>query len=273
MLKKTLLALTLIPSLVLANEAYEPTESFKKTIETYLTPTFVKSISYFETDLDFIGVGVVTQQYKKMVFYTDDKASFLINGNLINTKSGEQLTAKYNEQIEIDLTDIAGDFEAAAGFTQGEGDNTVYVVVDTNCGYCHQAYKSFQQRLAKSNKNLKIKWVPVGFLGQDSSNKGNILASAQSNEEGLALLDDYMNRKPAKRTSSVTAKGQDDLIQNGLIMKKYGYGGVPLVISHVDDEWFIFNGNPRANYFAKLDESLKAKKVATTDTPKKEMAN
>lgn len=263
MFKKIILALSLLPALVSANEAFEPSDEFKKTIETYLTPSFVKTATYFKADLGFVGVGVVTNQYKKMVFYTDESASFLINGNLIDTSSGEQLTAKYNSEIELDLSDIAGEFEGAKGFTQGEGENTVYVVVDANCGYCHKTYQSFQEQLAKSNKNLKIKWVPVGFLGEDSLNKGNIIASASNNEDGLALMEDFMSRKPAKPNSPVTAEGQANLTDNALIMQKYGYNGVPLVVSKVDGEWFIFNGLPRPNYFAKLSETLKTSEVAS----------
>lgn len=273
MLKKILLTLSLLPGLAAANTAFEPSEEFKKTIETYLTPSFVKTATYFKADLGFIGVGVVTNQYKKMVFYTDESASFLINGNLIDTKSGEQLTPKYNSKIKLDLNDMAAEFEDAKGFTQGEGDNTVYVVVDANCGYCHKTYEKFQEQLAKSNKNLKIKWVPVGFLGEDSRNKGNIVASATDNDIGLSLIHDFMSRKPARTDSAVTAEGQAMLTNNGLIMQKYGYNGVPLVVSKVDNEWFIFNGLPRANYFANLSESLKTAEVAQNTTEDNSLVN
>mgnify|MGYP006142764171 CR=1 FL=1 len=273
MLKKIILTMSLLPSLVFANETFVPSVEFKKTIATYLTPSFVKTATYFKAELGFIGVGVVTNQYKKMVFYTDETASFLINGNLINTSSGEQLTAKYNSEIALDLSDIANEFEGAKGFVQGQGENTVYVVVDANCGYCHKTYQSFQAQLAKSNKNLKIKWVPVGFLGEDSLNKGNIMASATDNDEGLALMKDFMSRSSAKPNSAVTAEGQAMLSNNALIMQKYGYNGVPLVVSKVDGEWFLFNGLPRPNYFAKLSETIERADVAKNNIPETTLVN
>lgn len=273
MLKKIILTLCLFPTVVFANETFVPSDEFKETIETYLTPSFVNTVSYFKADLGFVGVGVVTNQYKKMVFYTDEKASFLINGDLINTTSGEQLSAKYSNQIKLDLNDIANEFDSAKGFTQGEGENIVYVVVDANCGYCHKTYEAFQAQLAKSSQNLKIKWVPVGFLGEDSLNKGNIMASANSNEEGLSLLSDFMSRKSAKANNAVTAEGQALLSNNALIMKKYGYNGVPLVVSKLDGEWSISNGLPRPYYFSKLSTATETANVVKNIVTQKVLEN
>ena len=106
------------------------------------------------------GVWEVTVD--SQIFYSDDKGSYLIFGNLLDTKTGKNLTAERQfNALPLDL---------AVKQVRGSGKNVMVTFEDPNCGYC--------KKLAKDVLTLKDATVytfllPV--LGDDSYEKSKAI--------------------------------------------------------------------------------------------------
>lgn len=96
------------------------------------------------------------------IFYADDKANYLIFGNLLEMKTGKNLTAERQfNSLPLDL---------ALKQVRGSGKNVMVTFEDPNCGYC--------KKLAKDILTLKDVTVytflyPV--LGDDSYEKSKAI--------------------------------------------------------------------------------------------------
>lgn len=99
------------------------------------------------------------------ILYTDEKASFVIAGSLIDTKTREDIT-------ELSLKKLAAaDFkklplDKAVKTVYGNGERQIITFEDPNCGYCKKLY----QELSKLD-NLTVHTFLVPILGQDSVRK------------------------------------------------------------------------------------------------------
>ena len=99
------------------------------------------------------------------IFYTDEQGNYLIEGQMIDTKSRVNLT----EQRIAKLTAI--DFKAlplkdAMVWKQGTGERKLVVFADPNCGYCKKFERDLQQV-----KDVTVYTFLYPILGGDSSDK------------------------------------------------------------------------------------------------------
>ncbi|NJD34539.1 MAG: DsbC family protein [Betaproteobacteria bacterium] len=96
------------------------------------------------------------------IFYADDKGSYLIFGNLLDMKTGKNLTAE--RQFN------ALPLELAVKQVRGSGKNVMVTFEDPNCGYC--------KRLAKDILTLKdvtVYTFLLPVLGDDSFEKSKAI--------------------------------------------------------------------------------------------------
>lgn len=248
----TLLACTALSFSSVALEYIHPETSFTSKVERLLAGN-AKKIDYFEADFGFTGIGVITKQHRKMVFYTNDKAEFLLSGVLLDTKSSENLSTTYSNELEMDLGDIPTEIAQLEGVTQGEGTDEIYAVIDVNCGFCHVTWKEIQKIYAMNpDANIKVHWIPVGFLGSDSISKAQALAGNLNNENAFELLEAGMSREAVPATMEEMVKGESIIQVNEAFMKKHNFGGVPLVISKIDGKWNLDSGRPGPKFFQNL---------------------
>jgi len=70
------------------------------------------------------------------IFYSDDKGTYLLAGNLIEIKTGKNLTAERQfNALPLDL---------AIKQVRGNGKNVLVTFEDPNCGYCKKLAKELQ---------------------------------------------------------------------------------------------------------------------------------
>jgi len=146
------------------------------------------------------------------VFYSDDKATYLIFGNLLETKTGKNLTAERQfNSLPLDL---------ALKQVRGSGKNVMVTFEDPNCGYC--------KKLAKDILTLKDVTVytflyPV--LGDDSYEKSKAIWCAPDKSKAWT---DWMTS--GKALPAVPAKcdttGVDKSAQLG---RKLRINGTPAI--------------------------------------------
>lgn len=99
------------------------------------------------------------------IFYTDAEGNFLIQGNLIDTRSKRNLTEERTEKLNAVAFDSLP-LKDAFTVVRGNGKRKMAVFEDPNCGYC----KRFERDLQKvSDVTVYMFLFPV--LGADSVDK------------------------------------------------------------------------------------------------------
>lgn len=84
---------------------------------------------------------VVTQEH---LFYTDEKAQFLINGSIIDLSSKRNLTEERARKLfALDFNRLP--FELAVKIVKGTGERKLAVFTDPNCGFCKRLERDLQQ--------------------------------------------------------------------------------------------------------------------------------
>jgi len=80
------------------------------------------------------------------VFYTDENASFLVLGSIVDLKTKENVTELRMRQLnKVDFAQLP--FDSAIKIVRGNGSRKVAIFEDPNCGYC----KRFERDLAGVN--------------------------------------------------------------------------------------------------------------------------
>jgi thiol:disulfide interchange protein DsbC len=99
------------------------------------------------------------------ILYSDEKGEFILTGNLVETKTRNDLTEqRIDKLLAIDFDKLP--LKDAILIKQGTGARKMAVFVDPNCGYC----KHFEGDLA-AIKNVTISAFLIPILGPDSTTK------------------------------------------------------------------------------------------------------
>jgi len=78
------------------------------------------------------------------VVYTDASGRYVLNGELVDTKTGTNLTEERMAELNrIKWADLP--LERAIKWSKGNGSRQVAVFSDPNCGYCKRIEQTFQQ--------------------------------------------------------------------------------------------------------------------------------
>ena len=96
------------------------------------------------------------------IFYADDKGSYLIFGNLLDMKTGKNLTAE--RQFN------ALPLELALKQVRGSGKNVMVTFEDPNCGYCKKLAKDIL-----TLKDVTVYTFLLPVLGDDSFEKSKAI--------------------------------------------------------------------------------------------------
>ncbi|MEO5669535.1 MAG: DsbC family protein, partial [Ramlibacter sp.] len=152
------------------------------------------------------------------LFYTDAEGNFLIQGSLIDTKAGRNLTEERQEKL------MAIDFNAlpvkdAFTIVRGNGKRKIAVFEDPNCGYC----KRFERDLQKVD-NVTVHLFLLPILGPDSFEKSRNIWCAK--DKGKAWQD-WMVRDQGAAQATCDAAA---LARNVEFGKKYRITGTPTLV-------------------------------------------
>lgn len=132
----------------------------------------LRVISSFAASSGLTGWVMQGADGKYVVVYTTPDGQTLLAGELISS-AGENLSELYTERYvpPPDLTALWGQLEKAnvvvAGAKQGSK-SAIYVIMDPNCIFCHMLWIALKPYEAAG---LQVRWIPVGFLHEDSSAK------------------------------------------------------------------------------------------------------
>lgn len=115
------------------------------------------------------------------IYYTDASGSYLLQGQLIDTKTQRNLTDERVQKITaIDFKTLP--LKDAITIVRGNGERKLAVFEDPNCGYC----KRFERELAKTD-NITVYLFLYPILGKDSVEKSKSIWCAK--EPGKSWQD------------------------------------------------------------------------------------
>ncbi|MEO7055860.1 MAG: DsbC family protein [Caldimonas sp.] len=150
----------------------------RKTIGERL-PDFPKIDEVTKTSLP----GIYEIRIGSDILYTDEQGGYLIEGQLIDTKSRVNLTeARISRLTAIDFKSLP--LKDAMVWKQGNGDRKLVVFADPNCGYC----KKFERDLQEV-KNVTVYTFLYPILGADSAEKSKAIWCAK---DKTAVWRDWM---------------------------------------------------------------------------------
>ena len=135
------------------------------------------------------------------IFYVDDKASYLIFGNLLDMKTGRNITAErqFNSlPLELALKQV-----------RGNGKNVMVTFEDPNCGYCKKLAKD-----VLTLKDVTVYTFLLPVLGDDSYEKSKAIWCAPDKAKAWV---DWMtaNKAPPAASAKCDISGLNKSAQLG----------------------------------------------------------
>lgn len=168
-----------LTSLVVSFSAWANPDLIKKEIEKKFPEIKIEKI----TKTTYGGLYEVFAGNE--LLYTDEKASFFLLGNLIDTKTRENVSeVRLQKLTAIRFDDLP--FEMAFKTVRGNGSRRMAVFADPNCGYC----KRFETDLLEL-KDVTIYTFLYPILSPDSTTKSRQVWCA---EDRTKVWQDLMIR-------------------------------------------------------------------------------
>ncbi len=152
------------------------------------------------------------------LFYTDENGAYLIEGQIIDTKTRTNLTeARISKLTAIDFKSLP--LKDAIVWKQGSGDRKLVVFADPNCGYC----KKFERDLL-AVKDITVYTFLYPILGGDSPAKSKAIWCAK---DKTAAWRDWMV-KGTPPAGEAVANCDVAALQRNLVMgRRYKINGTP----------------------------------------------
>jgi thiol:disulfide interchange protein DsbC len=161
--------------------------------------------------------GLFEVQLNGEIFYTDANAKYLIQGDVVELATGQNLTEKRQADLNrIRWSDLP--LGNAVKMVRGNGSRQLAVFADPNCGYCKRLEKTFQQL-----DNVTVYTFLLPILSADSMQKSKqIWCSADATK---AWTDWTINN------TAPSGKGEcsTPIDKNLALAKSYGVTGTPTI--------------------------------------------
>ena len=192
-----LVLMSLIASCVVAETPVE--ENIRKMLQPRLAPG-VKIDTIKETPY----AGLYEVRSGGEISYTDKKGEFLIMGDVVDMKTGRNLTQIRIEEINrIKFSELP--FENAVKLVKGDGKRVLAIFEDPNCGYC----KRFRQTTLKEIDNVTVYTFMYNILSEDSAVKSkNIWCAPDRNK----AWDEWMVNGKAAPTAAANCDNPNDKV-------------------------------------------------------------
>jgi thiol:disulfide interchange protein DsbC len=154
------------------------------------------------------------------IFYSDETGNHLIDGQLIDTRSRNNLTeARLNKINAIDFASLP--IKDALVWKAGSGARKMVVFADPNCGYC----KRFERDLQRV-KDVTVYTFLLPILGGDSPEKSRNIWCAKDNTR--AWLNWMLEGTVPPRTMGECDSSAIE--RNTLLARKHRVNGTPAVV-------------------------------------------
>ena len=164
--------------------------------------------------------GVYELRVGAEIFYSDEQGNYLIDGQLIETRTRSNLTeARLNKINAIDFAALP--LKDALVWKVGSGARKMAVFADPNCGYC----KRFERDLQRV-KDVTVYTFLIPILGGDSPEKSrNIWCSKDSTAAWRNWMLDGV--APARTQGECDAGAIE---RNTALARRHRVNGTPAIV-------------------------------------------
>ncbi len=173
------------------------------------------------------------------IFYTDDKMTYIMSGNLIELRNGSERNLTRERTMQLAADALTKSQDSAIKRVKGNGKRVLYTFEDPNCAYC----KQLQKELNKIT-DVTIYTFLWPILSQDSVEKAKAIWCSK---DRARAWDDAMNK-------AIVPTGSKDcptpLEKNMQIAQRFGMHGTPAV--------YLANGQQIGGYLpaTQLEQAL-----------------
>jgi thiol:disulfide interchange protein DsbC len=154
------------------------------------------------------------------LLYVDGSGDFFLAGNLIEAKSGRNLTMETTQQLNRLAADDLRQLDALTAFTLGQGDKSLYFVTDPQCPYCKQAEAVLKKMAEKGELAVRFVLFPL------PSHKG-------AKEQCIAILCDkkgFEGFEKGHKSENQCAEGVKKVEDSLAFLQKKGIASTPTYI-------------------------------------------
>ncbi len=152
------------------------------------------------------------------IYYTDAEGNFLIQGNLIDTRSRKNLTEERVDKL-LSVSFDSLPLKDAFTMVRGNGRRKIAVFEDPNCGYC----KRFERDLQKID-NITIYLFLYPILSADSMEKSKNIWCAKDKSK---IWQDWMLKGQTPASISCESSA---MLRNLEYGKKHKISGTPTIL-------------------------------------------
>ncbi|MCF6317754.1 MAG: DsbC family protein [Proteobacteria bacterium] len=174
------LTLFLITSFVV--NAQEPSKEILAGVKN-LAPT-AKVSSVVETPIKGVSEIVIETGRGGEVYYISNDGKYLMNGNMIDTATREDLTENKKSAIRKKLMSKFGKQERIDFLPKEDMQHHVYVFTDIDCGYCRKMHKQMDE-YNKLGIGISYLFYPRSGIGTPSYDKSVTVWCADNQQEAM----------------------------------------------------------------------------------------
>jgi len=213
MLKRVSL-LAAIALVLAAGVARADEEAIRKAVQAKFPRATVQSV----TKLSYLGLYEIV--IENDVLYTDENFEYVIDGNIIETQSGRNVTEERKRKLAaIPFDELP--FDLAFKRVKGKGERKMAVFSDPDCPFC----KRIEQDLAKlDNVTIYMFLYPIESLHPQAGDKAKRIWCSQ---DKVKAWEDYMNKGVVPTAAPTCDNPVDKLAKYGA---QHHINGTPTLV-------------------------------------------
>ncbi len=170
---------------------------------------------------------IVKQGVRPIVFFTNKDASYILVGNLIDTKTGENLTEKLTSNYRALKNQKESSLSNYVAFTYGNGPKYVYFITDPKCPFCHGAEPMIKKWADKNSVQIRVVLFPLPIHPGAFEEAVGIVCHYKNSPQGWEALRNAYTAPPLSQCDSGKAFVEDTMnyLENDMHIE-----GTPILI-------------------------------------------
>lgn len=177
-----------------------------------------------DVELDSVGASPISGLYEVVIgprlFYVSEDGRYLIQGNVIDTKTRENLTESKLAKAKKAAMDQVGEGTMIV-FEPKEPKHTITVFTDIDCGYCRKLHREIDD-FSKEGIRVRYLFYPRAGVGSPSYKKAVSVWCADDRRQ--AMTD-------AKAGKDLEDKACDNPVQDHMLLGELmGVTGTPAIV-------------------------------------------
>ncbi|WP_018864772.1 DsbC family protein [Thioalkalivibrio sp. ARh3] len=126
--------------------------------------------------------GVFEVRYGTEIFYVSGDGQYLLQGNLIDLETRDNLTQESLRGVRADMFAAIDDGELVVYSPNGDTRGVLNVFTDPNCPYCRELHQDIPQYL---EAGIKVRYLMFPVLGRDSPQIMDRIWCADDREDAM----------------------------------------------------------------------------------------